>query len=126
MHKIGCIFVVAFRYFDINSHSIKSKKRPFLIIKEEDGASPKDLTCLPISKVTNSSRRSPIYDVEVKRDDFPKLNLNSDVSYIRCHKIQTINEKDLINKVCDDFKDDYPDLYLKIKEKVECYYGDIL
>lgn len=126
MRRIGCIFVVTFRYFDINSRSIKLKKRPFLILKEEEGNYPKDLTCLPISKVTNASRRNPTYDVEVKKEDFPNLNLNSNVSYIRCHKIQTINERDLINKICDNFEGDYPDLYLRIKEKVKAYYGDIL
>lgn len=53
MSKVGCIYTVLFRYYDVNDREIKFKKRPFLVIKEEDGDYPKDLTVLPISTITN-------------------------------------------------------------------------
>lgn len=126
MSKVGCIYVVAFRYYDIRSDSIKAKKRPFLIIKEEVGGHPRDLTCLPVSKVTRENRRDSVYDIQVNREDYPDLNLNSENSFIRCHKIQTINEKDLISKICSNFENEYPCLYESIKLKVKDYYGDTL
>lgn len=126
MSRVGSIYLVVFRYYDVRSDSNKYKKRPFLILKEEDGNYPKDLTCLPISKITNRNRRNLEYDIKVSKNKYPKLNLKAEVSFIRCHKIQTINEKDLLNKICDNFKKDYPNLYEKIKLKVQDFYGDIL
>lgn len=108
MNKIGCIYTVRFRYFDINLNRMNTKQRPFLIIKEESSTPPKDLSALPISSVTNKNRLNLTYDIEINKNIYPDLNLNKDTSYIRTGKVQTINEKDLIKKVCDNFENTYP------------------
>lgn len=126
MSKVGCIFTVAFRYYDIKSNKVRAKKRPFLIIKEEQGRPPVDLSALPVSSISDSSRINSIYDVKVDRNQNPKLNLSREVSYIRANKVQTINETDLIDKICDDMRDEYPLLYSEISSKVAEYYADVL
>lgn len=126
MSKVGCIFTVAFRYYDIKSNKVRAKKRPFLIIKEEQGRPPIDLSALPVSGITDSSRINSIYDVKVDRNKYPKLNLSKEVSYIRANKVQTINETDLIDKICDDMRVEYPLLYSEISSKVADYYADVL
>ncbi|MFM1525285.1 MULTISPECIES: type II toxin-antitoxin system PemK/MazF family toxin [Helcococcus] len=126
MSKEKKIYTVIFRYFDLNSRSIKSKKRPFLILKEEYGKSPKDLTCLPISSINDKTRINDKYDVLIeKKNTFPKLNLNSDKCYVRTHKIQTINEKELIFNLCDNIEELYPELYTEITNKVKDFIKDI-
>ncbi|MDO5028730.1 MAG: type II toxin-antitoxin system PemK/MazF family toxin [Bacillota bacterium] len=125
-NHLGCIYSVAFRYYDNKSGKMATKRRPFLIIKEEEGAFPRDLTCLPVSKVTNKNRMDNYYDIRVSRKDYPLLNLNEPVSYIRSHKVQTINEKDLLLKICDNCEYAYPDLYEDIRRKIKAFYGDIL
>lgn len=126
MNKIGCIYTVRFRYFDIHLNRMNTKQRPFLIIKEENSAPPNDLSVLPISSVTNKNRLNLTYDIEIDKNIYPDLNLNKDISYIRTGKVQTINEKDLIKKVCDNFENTYPELYDKIRIKVQDYFDDIL
>lgn len=126
MSKIGCIYTVRFRYFDINLNRMNTKQRPFLIIKEENSTHQKDLSALPISSVTNKNRLDLSYDIEIDKNIYPDLNLNKDISYIRTGKVQTINEKDLIKKVCDNFENKYPELYDKIRTKVQDYFVDIL
>lgn len=127
MSKVGCIYTVLFRYYDVNDREIKFKKRPFLVIKEEDGDYPKDLTVLPISTITNKKRRNDTYDIPIENKRYPELNLNMDVSYIRCHKAQTINEKDLLKQICDNCNAFYPDLYDEIREKLSTFFNfDIL
>lgn len=126
MNKVGCIYTVRFRYYDIRENRTKTKKRPFLIIKEENSTYPIDLTALPVSSVTNRNRLNLYYDIEINKNIYPNLNLNKEISYIRTNKVQTINEKDLISKVCDNFKETYPDLYKEIEDKVKKYFDDIL
>ena len=125
MNKVGCIFTVRFRYYDVRENKTKTKKRPFLIIKEENSTYPIDLTALPVSSVTNKNRLNLYYDIEINKNTYPSLNLNKEISYIRTNKVQTINEKDLISKVCDNFKDIYPALYEEIEDKVKKYFDDI-
>lgn len=48
MNRVGCIYTVRFRYYDIRENRTKTKKRPFLIIKEENSTYPIDLTVLPV------------------------------------------------------------------------------
>lgn len=105
---------------------MNTKQRPFLIIKEENSTYPKDLSALPISSVTKKNRLNLTYDIEIDKNIYPDLNLNKDISYIRTGKVQTINEKDLIKKVCDNFENTYPELYNKIRIKVQDYFDDIL
>ncbi|OFL16106.1 hypothetical protein HMPREF2782_07575, partial [Anaerococcus sp. HMSC068A02] len=100
-NKVGCIFTVRFRYYDLRENKTKTKKRPFLIIKEENSTYPIDLTVLPVSSVTNRNRLNLYYDIEINKNTYPSLNLNRDISYIRTNKVQTINEKDLISKDVD-------------------------
>lgn len=126
MNKVGCIYTVRFRYYDIEDNKTKTKKRPFLIIKEENSTYPIDLTALPVSSVTNKNRLNLYYDIEINKNTYPNLNLNKEIFYIRTKKVQTINEKDLISKVCDNFKEIYPALYKEIEDKVKKYFDDIL
>lgn len=126
MSKIGCIYTVAFRYYDLKTNSMKTKQRPFLIIKEEDSNPPIDLTVLPISTISRKNRINIYYDIKIENIKYPNLNLTKDTSYIRTNKIQTINEKDLLKKVSNNCKDLYPDLYQEIRNKVSSFYTDVL
>lgn len=56
MIRLVVFFTVRFRYYDIRENRTKTKKRPFLIIKEENSTYPIDLTVLPVSSVTNKNR----------------------------------------------------------------------
>lgn len=123
MVEVGSIYTVRYRYFDIRSNRYRFKSRPFLIVKLENSHFPKDLTALPVSKITDRSRRDAYYDIEIKKQDFPKLNLNETVSFLRIAKVTTISEMDLINKVSDPIYSLYPNLYDEIKRKFTQYYN---
>jgi possible gp28 protein len=126
MSKTGCIYTVAFRYYDIKTNKTRIKQRPFLIIKEEKSKTPIDLTVLPVSSITHKDRIDPYYDIAIDSKIYSQLNLNKSLSYIRTHKIQTVNEKDLICKICDNCNVIYPDLYDEIKQKVSEFYSEVL
>ena len=125
MPKAGCIYAITFSYQDIVSDSIKAKIRPFLIIKEEDGKYPKDLSCLPISRITSAGRINRKQDIKIEKEKYPLLCLNAEVSYIRINKLQTINEKELAYKISDNCSNEYKELYDEIKRKVKEFYGSI-
>ena len=73
--KVGYNFTVRFRYYDIRENRTKTKKRPFLIIKEENSTYPIDLTALPVSSVTNRNRLNLYYDI--------KINKNRKIKFIK-------------------------------------------
>lgn len=125
-NHVGCIYSVAFRYYDNKKGRMECKARPFLIIKEENGSYPRDLTCVPISKVTNKKRLDVFYDIKISKSEYPLLSLKEQISYIRTHKAQTINEKDLLKKICDNCESYYHDLYEDIRNKIKIYYDDVL
>ena len=88
------------------------KSRPGLIIAKADSD---DFVILPVSRVTDSRRIDPEYDVRVDPGTYPGLNLNA-VSYVRTHK-QTVVHRAEIGDLISDMKLTYEDLYLEVITK---------
>lgn len=88
------------------------KSRPGLIIAKADSD---DFVILPVSRVTDSRRIDPEYDVRVDPGIYPGLNLNA-VSYVRTHK-QTVVHRAEIGDLISDMKLTYEDLYLEVITK---------
>jgi uncharacterized protein YifN (PemK superfamily) len=101
------------------------KVRPFLLVKSECEELPCDFTALPISKVSNKHNLDSYYDIEINNIDYPTLSLNESISYIRTHKIQTVHSNDINKKICDDIRDEYPDLVLSIKQRLNDFVSGI-
>lgn len=121
-NKTWSIYKVRFPYYNSRTNRIDYKSRPFLIIKEADNKFPKDYNALPVSKITDRTRRHVKYDVEINNNDYPNLNLTQPISFIRIHKMQTVNEKDLYAAIVTDIDTEYPDLVANIKLLIEEYY----
>ena len=94
---------------------MKTKRRPVLIIAQADNG---DYNALPMSSVKNRSNIDPDYDIELDPIDYPNLGL-ANVSYVRVHKQFTTNCNSLLFKV--DLKSEYPDLFVKIMNKLKEY-----
>ena len=60
--------------------------------------------------------------MEINNNDYPNLNLTQPISFIRIHKMQTVNEKDLYAAIVTDIDAEYPDLVANIKLLIEEYY----
>ena len=120
--KEWSIYKVRFPYYNSKTNRIDYKSRPFLIIKEADDKFPKDYNALPVSKITDRSRRHVKYDVAINKNDYPNLNLTQPISFIRIHKMQTVNEKDLYAEIVTDIEAEYPTLVANIKLLIEEYY----
>lgn len=120
--KEWSIYKVRFPYYNSKTNKIDYKSRPFLIIKEADNKFPKDYNALPVSKITDRSRRHVKYDVAINKKDYPNLNLTQPISFIRIHKMQTVNEKDLYAAIVTDIDTEYPTLVATIKLLIEEYY----
>lgn len=106
---IGKIVKIRTPYFDSTSGTIKFKYRPGLIIGNY-GLVDNDYIALPVSKVTNSRVRHPVYDVPIDPAQFPLSNLTA-FSYIRCHKQKVVARAEIGGVICD-FKTIYQDKYL--------------
>lgn len=114
---VGSIVKTQFPYFDSKSHSTKFKARPFLIVSAETEEFPCDFTAFPISKVSASKHLNEDFDIKIEKEKYPKLNLDEDVSYIRIHKIQTINSSNVAVKSISSLIGEYPELYVELREK---------
>lgn len=119
------IINVRFPYYDSRMRSMRFKKRPALVLRREDDNINADLTVLPVSSVTHRENLSVVYDVEVRKDLFPDLNLNRDVSYIRVHKPYTVNSSEFVEVICEDIRI-YEDLTKSILDKFEDFVGGII
>lgn len=119
------IINVRFPYYDSRSRSMSFKKRPALVLRRENDSINADLTVLPVSSVTHRENLSVDYDVEVRKDLFPDLNLNRDVSYIRVHKPYTVNSSECVEVICGDIRI-YEDLTKSILDKFEDFVGGII
>lgn len=113
---IGKICSISTPYYDSRERQMKIKSRPALIIAQADIS---DYNVLPISKISDKSKIDPVYDIPIDPNKYPKLNL-SVYSYIRTHK-QTVTNKSQISKIWGDLKEDYPELYVAIADKIEKY-----
>ncbi|MCI8741675.1 MAG: hypothetical protein HFG63_03410 [Lachnospiraceae bacterium] len=117
---IGKAYVSIFKYYDTDQQKMAFKKRPVLIVGKSDS---KDYVVLPISRVTNRQYLDPEYDIIMRKEDFPLMNLKS-TSYIRTHKQSVIHEGDLTRCIVD-VKSEYSDIYKTVIEKMKDFQ-DIL
>ncbi|MGJ6274395.1 hypothetical protein ACSDJ2_08230 [Listeria monocytogenes] len=122
---IGTIRTSKFPYYDVREKKIKYKSRPILVINAEKDLIPCDLTVLPISRVTEERHIHEEYDLKVLKSDYPLLNLKENKSYIRTHKVNTVNSNDVANKEMSSLKNTYPDLYSVSIAKVKQFIDEI-
>lgn len=109
-----------FQYFNVRTGRMEFKLRPVLIIGAERSILPCDLTVLPISKVSNPINLDSNYDYPLESEEHKSLNLKYYPSYIRTHKVSTINSRDLnFDTLNASIKDDFPENYATIKSKFE-------
>lgn len=117
---IGEIRKIFTPYYDKVTKTQKIKSRPGLIIAAADAG---DYVVLPVSKVSDSRRIDPDYDIKVDPAVYPKLSLAC-VSYVRAHKQTTINFANIGDKISD-MRAEYEDLYLDILDKREGFSKEI-
>ena len=109
---IGEIRKVLTPFYDARTHRLNVKSRPGLIIAQADSD---DYVILPVSRITDSRRIDPIYDIKVDPTTYPTLSLNA-VSYVRTHKQTVVHRAEIGDKISD-MKSDCEDLYLDILTK---------
>lgn len=123
---IGRYCFSVYQFYDVKAKKHRFKKRPMLIIGMEKEHLPCDLTVLPISKIQIQVHKHDDYDIEISNSEYPLCQLNFDPSYIRVHKVATINSKDLIpNSVECDLANEYPVLFEKVKDKFKQFTNDL-
>lgn len=124
--KIGKIFISYVFYYDNRTGKKLRKKRPILILalpKGMDG----DYTILPISTVSRREFLDPKYDIPIDKNDYPLLQLNANISYIRTHKQTNINRSDInFSQFLGDLKNDYEDTYYQVLERYEEFSKEVL
>ena len=118
---IGKIYTSVFPYFDSSVRQMKYKNRPVLII---GGPRNNDYTVLPLSTISNSANKDPVYDVEIDPVKYPLLNLTK-VSYVRTHKQTTMHSANLVTCLSD-VKNTYEDLYIDILLKLEQHNNELM
>lgn len=111
---IGMAYVSTFKYYDMKNHRMAFKNRPVLIIGRADD---KDYVVLPVSRVTRRENIDEYYDYEIKKEDYPLMNLTQ-TSYIRTHKQSVVNDGELTREIVD-FKTEYPKAYKTIVNRVK-------
>lgn len=118
---IGKAYVCTFPFYDMKRGKMSYKNRPILIIGKADSS---DYVVLPISRVTQRHRLDSEYDLEITADKFPRMSLKQ-TSYIRTHKQQIANNAELSYEIVD-FKEEYPETFSIILEKVEQFQNQML
>lgn len=121
---IGCIVISKFQYYDARKNEMAFKKRPFLVIKAEYETTPSDFTVLPVSKISRSENTHPDYDYFIEVSKFPKTLLKFD-SYIRTHKIASINGFDFSYRSLSSFKIDYNENYNEVIDLVKQFIAEL-
>lgn len=116
---IGKICNNSIRLFDNRHRKYVYKVRPVLIIGTEKDVLPCDLTVFPISKVSRKHNLHEKFDYPLTKKDHGLTNLNFDPSYVRIHKITTINSSELRYTLNCNFSDLYAGDYQNIKELYE-------
>lgn len=113
---IGWVCYSTTPYYDVVTRRNSFKQRPVLVI---GGLLNNDYTVLPISTISKRENRHPFYDVEVDPIYYPRLRLNK-VSFVRTHKQTVIHRAAIIHQISD-LKNEYPELYGDILEKLSEY-----
>lgn len=117
---IGKIYSSVTPFYDSSSQTPSYKKRPVLIIS---GPRNNDYTVLPISTITNRANLDSDYDVGINPSNYPLLNLRKSC-YVRTHKQTTVHQASLTTLI-GNMKDNYPDLYLNVLEKLDEFNQEI-
>lgn len=117
---IGEIRKVLTPYYDKVTRQQRIKSRPGLIIAAADGG---DYVVLPISKISDSRRIDPDYDIKVDPVIHTKLHLAC-VSYVRTHKQTTVHTAQIGDKISD-MRTNYEDLYIDVLAKRETFSKEI-
>lgn len=112
MIENGKIYKTMTPYYDKVKKKMGKKSRPALVIGKADAS---DYAVLPVSTIKDKNRVDEDYDFEIKKKDFPLLNLDYD-SYIRTSKRTTINSNEIISQEIGDLKKSYPDTYLDVMQ----------
>lgn len=103
---IGKIAWFSMPYYDMSAGKMSFKKRPALILAEDQNH---DYTILPFSTVSRKENINPVYDIEIDVTVYAKLGLSRNC-YIRTHK-QTTAHRGAMITVSGDMKRDYRDLF---------------
>ena len=120
---IGKIYISMVEFYDVKNQKNSIKARPVLILSNVRN---NDFTVLPISTISNTQNIDGDYDIEVNPQIYQKLNLKK-MSYIRTHKRIYLHQASVDKtKILGDIKNDYPDLFLEILEKMEKFNKEIL
>ena len=114
---VGDFCLALFPYYDVKAKKNKFKYRPIIVIAE---AGQNDWITLPVSKISHSECIDLEYDIKIQPANYPVMNLSC-VSYIRTHK-QTVTHYAAITKVIVNMKKEYPELYIRVIDKVEERY----
>lgn len=109
---IGEIRKILTPFYNSRTHHLDFKSRPGLIIAQADSD---DYVIIPVSRISDSRRIDPVYDIKVDPAVYPSLSLNA-VSYVRSHK-QAIAHRAEIGDKISDMKSSYEDLYLDVLTK---------
>ena len=110
-------------FYDARNQKTSIKARLVLILSDMRN---NDFTVLPISTIPNPLNIDVDYDIEINPQIFQKLNLNK-ISYVRTHKRIYLHQASIDKtKILGDIKNDYPDLFSKILEKMEKFNKEIL
>lgn len=118
---VGKIYAAIFPYFNVKTKEYSYKQRPVLIISQEIN---NDYLILPVSTITNKENINEEFDLKIEIIDYPKLKLNK-TSYIRTHRQTTLYKSMLVFEISD-LKNEYPNLYNKIIEKLNKFNTLIL
>ena len=120
---IGKIYVSMVEFYDAKNQKNSIKARPVLILSDVRN---NDFTVLPISTISNTQNIDWDYDIEVNPQIYQNLNLKK-ISYIRTHKRIYLHQAGVDKtKILGDIKNDYPNLFLEILEKMEKFNKEIL
>lgn len=117
---IGEIRKILTLYYDKTTKRQQIKSRPGLVIAAADSG---DYVVLPISKVSDSRRIDPEYDIRVDPAVYTNLNLTC-ISYVRTHKQTTAHFANIGDKISD-MRSEYEGLYLDILAKREEFSNEI-
>lgn len=122
---IGKITNTKFPFYDVKNKKVRYKARPVLIIGCEFNHFPCDFTVLPVSKISDKSKRNEKYDYELRQEDCNLLNLKSVPSFIRCHKISTVHSFDVDRNIICDTKKVNPKIFVVAFDKFEKFSKEL-
>lgn len=117
---IGEIRKLLTPFYNQRTHGMDMKTRPGLIIAKADS---EDYVVLPISKISDSRRIDPVYDIKIDPAAYPMLSLNC-VSYVRTHK-QTVIHLAEIGDCISNMKTNYEDLFLEVLTKRDQFSAEV-